>query len=85
MKVVKRFSASWCAPCKMLAPVLKQLETEFPDVQFEAFDVDENPDEAKQFNIRSVPTVLVMENDTVIDTIVGANPKRRYMEALATS
>jgi len=82
MVTVKRFTAPWCAPCRMLAPVLKQLETELPDVKFEVVDVDEDPVQAEQFGIRTVPTVLVMKDNEVLDTIVGANPKKRYMEAI---
>ena len=82
MVTVKRFTAPWCAPCRMLAPVLKQLETELPDVKFEVVDVDEDPVQAEEYNIRSVPTVIILHNNEVRETIVGANPKKRYMEAI---
>lgn len=82
MITVKRFSASWCAPCKMVAPVLKQLESEFPDVKFEVIDVEEDPTQAEAFNIRTVPTVVVLKDNEIKETIIGASPKKRYMEAI---
>jgi thioredoxin 1 len=66
----------------MLAPMMKQLETDLPDVTFEVIDVEEDPVQAEQYNIRSVPTVIVLHNNEIKETIVGANPKKRYLEAI---
>lgn len=82
MITVKRFTAPWCAPCRALAPVLKSLETEMPDVKFEVVDIDASPDEASLNNIRSVPTVLVLRDDVVVSSLVGLNPKNKYVEAI---
>jgi thioredoxin 1 len=82
MITVKRFTAPWCAPCRMLAPVLSGLATEYPDITFETIDVDLQPDVAEQHDIRSVPTVLILKNDAVVDTIVGANAKQKYVDAI---
>jgi len=82
MITVKRFTAPWCAPCRMLAPVLKQLETELPDVKFEIVDVDEDPVQAEEFGIRTIPTVLIIRDEQILNTIVGANPKKRYVDAI---
>jgi thioredoxin 1 len=82
MITVKRFTAPWCAPCRMLAPVLSGLAAEYPDVVFETVDVDENPEVAQQFEIRSVPTVLILKDDAVVSSIIGANAKQRYADAI---
>jgi len=82
MITIKRFTASWCAPCRMLAPILKSMETEFPSVSFEVIDTEESPEEAKKYGVRSIPTVLILKDDVVVDTIIGANPKNKYLNAL---
>ena len=83
MITVKRFTASWCAPCKMLAPIFKQMQEEMPDITFETVDVDENPEEAEAYSVRSVPTVFIHndENNKVIG-LTGANPKTAYLNAM---
>lgn len=86
MITVMRFTAPWCAPCKMLAPVIQGLAQEFPGVTFETVDVDGNPDMAQHFNIRSVPTVLLLNNDeTILQTFVGVQPRQTYIEAIKTA
>jgi thioredoxin 1 len=68
MKKVIRFTASWCGPCKMLAKTLERIET---DVPIEVIDIDENTDLANEFNIRSVPTLVMMEDNVVTKTLIG--------------
>ncbi len=83
MITVKRFTASWCAPCKMLAPMFKQMQQELPDVEFKTFDIDEHPQEALLETIRSVPTVLISNSDNgKTISLVGANPKTAYLNAM---
>ena len=77
-----RFTAPWCAPCRMLAPVILEIEKEHPEVEFTVVDVDATPETAQLYNIRSVPTVLLFKNDEVVTTLVGAHPKKVYVEAL---
>lgn len=86
MITVMRFTAPWCAPCKMLAPVIQGLAQEFPAVTFETVDVDANPDMAQHFNIRSVPTVLLLNNDeSILQTFVGVQPRQTYIDAIKTA
>ena len=68
MKKVIRFTASWCGPCKMLAKTLEGVETNIP---IEVIDIDENVDLANEFSIRSVPTLVMMEDNMVTKRIVG--------------
>ena len=58
MLIVKRYTASWCGPCKQLAPVFDDLQNEMPNVQFQTIDVDQNRDAVLEANISSVPTVV---------------------------
>jgi len=68
MKKVVRFTASWCKPCKAMASVLDQIET---DVPIEVVDIDEQTDLATEFGIRSVPTLVMMEDNVATKRIVG--------------
>ena len=77
-----RFTAPWCAPCRMLAPVILEIEKEHPEVEFTVVDVDATPETAQLYNIRSVPTVMLFKNDEVATTLVGAHPKKVYVDAI---
>ncbi len=68
MKKVIRFTASWCGPCKALKTVLDQVET---DVPIEVIDIDEQPDLATEFGIRSVPTLVMMEDNVATKRLIG--------------
>lgn len=76
--------ADWCGPCRMLAPVLAELEGEYPDVKFCKINVDEQPELTKAFNVSSIPTVAFVKNNTFADISVGFVPKdslKRLIEA----
>ncbi|MCD6587747.1 MAG: thioredoxin [Candidatus Fermentibacteraceae bacterium] len=81
------FSADWCAPCKMLHPVLDKLTTELNDrVNFMTVDIDRDPATANQFGIRGVPTMIIFHGGKEVDRMVGFRDKaslKRDLEALA--
>jgi thioredoxin 2 len=69
--------AEWCGPCRMVAPILDELAAEAEGrYRIAKLNVDENPRTAAQFSIRSIPTMLIFKNGTLIDRIVGAQPKQ---------
>jgi thioredoxin len=69
--------AEWCGPCRMIAPVLDELAAESNGRYVIAkLNVDENPQTAAQFNVRSIPTMLIFKNGALVDRIVGAQPKQ---------
>ena len=72
MKRVIRFTASWCGPCKGLAMTLNNIETSIP---FEVIDIDEKSDVAREFGIRSVPTLVMLDENTEIKRVSGALPQ----------
>ncbi len=68
--------ADWCGPCRMLSPVLSELEEEFSDVKFCKINIDEEKELAALFRIDSVPTVAFVKEDTFIDLSVGYTEKQ---------
>ena len=73
MKKIVRFTASWCAPCKALAAVLDKIETNIP---IEVVDIDEQTDLAAEFGIRTVPTLVLMEDNVATKRIIGLKSKQ---------
>ena len=74
--VLVDFWADWCAPCKMIAPIVEELAGEYDgQVKFAKLDVDSNPKVAMKYSIRGIPTLLIFNGGKVQDTVVGAVPK----------
>ena len=80
--VLLDFWASWCGPCRMLAPILEELSGQHPELKIVKVDVDENRDLALQYGIESIPTLLVFEQGKLVRQAVGARPKAGVLELL---
>jgi thioredoxin 1 len=74
--VVIDFSATWCGPCRIIAPLFKELSESIEDVVFVKIDVDENPDTAAKYNVSAMPTFVFLKGGAVVDRLMGANPAR---------
>mmetsp|Transcript_4922 Transcript_4922/g.7470 ORF Transcript_4922/g.7470 Transcript_4922/m.7470 type:complete len:133 (+) Transcript_4922:45-443(+) len=72
-KSVMYFTATWCPPCKMIAPIYTELATKYPDVAFGKVDVDENQDAAVEFQIQAVPTFVFSKNKESVNKFSGAD------------
>lgn len=81
--VLVDFWAEWCGPCKMIGPIIDQLAVELQGkLKVGKINVDEVPDLAGQFNVMSIPTMLIFKNGKPVDQIVGAMPKDKLLAKL---
>jgi thioredoxin 1 len=77
------FWAPWCGPCRMIAPVIEELANDFEGkANICKINTDEEQDLAVKFGIRSIPTVLIMKDGEIVDTLVGANSKTEYTDKI---
>lgn len=81
--VLVDFFATWCGPCRMLAPTLEELEAERSDVAFVKVDVDQSPDLAAKYGVMSIPTLILFKNGEPAATSVGLIPREELEELLA--
>lgn len=82
MIVFKKFWAEWCSPCKMLNPVVDELKSQYPNVQFVSINVDTESQETVKYGIRSIPAVVIEKDGQLVQNITGAQPKSVYENIL---
>ena len=80
--VLLDFWAAWCGPCKMVAPVLDEIAAERSDIKVGKVNVDEEPQLAAQFNIMSIPTMLVFKEGKLVNQSIGYRPKEELLKIL---
>ena len=76
------FYADWCGPCRMVAPIIEEIAGERDDVIIGKINVDESPELAREFGIVSIPTLIVIEGERVLDKATGARPKDAILSML---
>jgi len=79
---LKDFYADWCGPCKTQDPILEELAEDYPDVDFEKVDVDAEQDVANEYQVRSLPTLIVENDDGVVERFVGVTQRGDLETAL---
>ncbi|AKU06576.1 thioredoxin [Haloferax sp. Atlit-12N] len=77
------FYADWCGPCKTQDPILDDLEGDYENVEFVKVDVDEEQDVANQYQVRSLPTLIVENDDGIVDRFVGVTQRDDIESALS--
>ncbi|WP_324756527.1 thioredoxin family protein [Haloarcula montana] len=79
---LKDFYADWCGPCKTQDPILDDLKEEWTDVEFEKINVDEEQDVANEYQVRSLPTLIVENDDGIVERFVGVTQADDLEDAL---
>lgn len=80
--VVADFWASWCGPCRMMAPIIEELAEEHPEIEVVKINVDDEPDLAQKYKIMNIPTILFFRGGDIIKRQIGAVSKGRLTEML---
>ena len=80
--VLVDFYATWCGPCMMVAPIVEEIATENPEMKICKVDVDKEPEIARDFQIMSIPTLLVFKNGEITAKAVGARSKEQILDML---
>ena len=81
--VLVDFWAPWCGPCRIIAPSLEELNEEIDDLRVVKLNIDENQQTAAQYEVMSIPTLIVFRNGQPAKRIIGAMPKKRLEQELA--
>ena len=82
-KVLVDFYADWCGPCKMMGPVIEQISNEMGDlVKVGKINVDENGSIAQEYNVMSIPTIMVFKNGNPVRTFIGVTDKNEIIDAI---
>ena len=83
--VLVDFWAAWCGPCRVVAPVLEEIASERDDLRIVKLDVDANQQTAANYDVLSIPTMILFKNGQVAKKIIGAYPKKRLESELESS
>lgn len=83
MKTIARFYATWCQPCKNMEPIYDDAKKQFPDYSYIDIDIDLNPQTRIDYNVRSVPTVMMLEGKDEVKRLVGGASLSELKEWLA--
>jgi thioredoxin 1 len=81
-KLLVDFHADWCNPCRVLAPILESIESDYPNVKFVGINIEENKGYVTSLGIRSIPAVLLYDGLALVTVTIGVKPEKYYRESL---
>lgn len=81
MKIL-HFTAEWCGPCQMMKPMINKVLTEYPDIEYVPIDIDENNQIAVDYQIMSLPTFIVFQNEEQTARFSGGMTKSKFIESI---
>lgn len=76
------FWAPWCSPCKLMNPIIDKIEQEYPNIEIERINVDENEAIVEKYGIKTVPTYILEKDGEIVNTVKGAMPEYRFKKEL---
>lgn len=76
------FWAPWCSPCKLMNPIIDKIEQEYPNIEIERINVDENEAMVEKYGIKTVPTYILEKDGEIVNTVKGAMPEYRFKKEL---
>ena len=80
--VLVDFWAPWCGPCRRVVPIVEEIAEERSDIKVGKINVDEQPELAREFNVMSIPTLVVMKDGKIVNQSLGAKPKNQILAML---
>ena len=83
--VIVDFWAEWCGPCRIVGPILEELEKEMPNVTFTKLNIDQNQQTAQNLQVTAIPTIIFYKDGEIVDKVVGLLPKKQMLSRIQKS
>jgi thioredoxin 1 len=85
MITIKKFYADWCVPCRNLTPIIDDIKSQFPEINFININIDDEVEATKALGVRAVPTVIIEKDSEIVQRMAGLKTKQQYIDAINQS